>query len=137
MLLLTNQCICLGSTLTYECTVVGRVGATVWSGTAIDCYETDDITFLHLRRFTDIKRCNNGAIIGRGIRVEENCYTSQLNITVGSNVVGQSVECTYNNGTATTLIGNSSVIITSGDLHVHAGMKGIHCKNKIVNITTW
>ena len=103
----------------YECTVTGEVGATVWTGTAIDCHETSVITFIHLRRFIEIRGCNNGAIIGRGIRIEGPCFTSQLNITVESNMEGESVECIYNDGTATSLIGNSTITITSGD----------HCKN--------
>ena len=119
-LLLTNECTCPGIVVTFRCTVVGNVGATVWRGSAIECPETNhELTFLHLIRFTDIRGCSGGAIIGHGIDVEGNCYTSQLNVTVDTSMDGKSVECFYNNGTFANLIGNSSVAITSGNLPGH------------------
>ena len=94
-------------------------GATVWTGTAFDCPETEDeLTFLHTRnRFTNINQgCNDGAITGRGIRIEENRYTSQVNITVGSYMDGKSVECVSVHGLHKTLVDNSSIMITSGTM---------------------
>lgn len=101
----------------YECTVVGGVGATIWTGTAIDCQETSEITFFHLDRFTDTRGCNNGAIIGRGISIDSEgpCFTSQLSITIEANMEGDVVECIYNDGMEASLIGNSTIAITSGD----------------------
>lgn len=95
----------------FECTISGKFGATVWSGNAIECHE---ITFLHLRRFLGTRGCSNGGTSARGIRIDENCYTSILNLTVYPDTAGKSVECIYNNGTDTSLIGNSSVTLTSG-----------------------
>ena len=95
----------------FECTISGEVGATVWSGNAIDCQV---ITLLHLRRFLETRGCSNGATSARGVKIEENCYTSILNLTVYPDTVGKSVECIYNNGTDISLIGNSSVTLTSG-----------------------
>ena len=113
----TNECTCPGFKLTFMCTILGNVGATVWRGSAIECPETNhELIFLHLIRFTDIRGCNGGAIIGRGIRIDNMCFTSQLNITVDSSMDGKSIECFYNNGTSANLIGNSSVTITSGDV---------------------
>ena len=94
-------------------------GATVWTGTAFDCPEIEDeLTFLHTRnRFTNTSRgCNDGAITGRGIRIEENRYTSQVNIMVDSYMDGKSVECVSDHGIHKTLVDNSSIMITSGTM---------------------
>ena len=91
-------------------------GATVWTGTAFDCPGTEDeLNFLHINTFTDIYRgCNNGAIRGRGIRIEEDRYTSQVNITVAPYMDGRSVECFYEYAIGKNLVGNSTIMITSG-----------------------
>ena len=39
--------------------------------------------------------CNNGIIVGWSVGVENNSYTSQLNITVGSDLIGKDVECIH------------------------------------------
>ena len=119
-LILINECTCPGFKLTFRCTVLGIAGATVWRGSAIECPETNhELTFFHLISFMDIRGCNSGAIIGRGVEIEDACYTSQLNITVDSSMNGKSVECIYNNGTFASVIGNSSVTITSGIIGYH------------------
>ena len=99
-LILRSNCICPGYTVTFaECTVVGRpVGATVWKGTAFDHCANDELNLLHLRFGTDdseVQECNNGSIIGRGLRVEEGCYTSELTITVSSDMIGKSIQCIH------------------------------------------
>ena len=118
-LTMITQCTCPGYSVIYECTVIGEVGATIWTGTAIECQETSVITFIHLRRFTDIRGCNNGSIVGRGIRVERPCFTSQLSITIDSSMEGDIVECFYDDGmdASGSLIGNSTIAITSGDFY--------------------
>ena len=91
-------------------------GATVWTGTAFNCPETEDeLTILHINTFTDTYRgCNDGAIGGRGIRIEDDRYTSQVNITVDSYMDGRSVECFYERDMSKNLVGNSSIMIPSG-----------------------
>ena len=102
LIVLKSNCICPGYTLTFaECAVVGMPSdLTVWRGSAFDC-PTSGIILLH-RRFnsqTTAGECNNGSIIGRGIRVEGNCFTSQLNITVNSDMIGKTIECVHDNST--------------------------------------
>ena len=51
------------------------------------------------------------------VRVEDNsCYTSQLqlNVTVDSSLDNKTVECVYNNGTTTAVIGTSAIEIIKG-----------------------
>ena len=102
----------------YECTVEGDVGATLWNGSVFDCPETgNELTLIHIRKFTNtLKGCNNGAILGHGVCVVENSYTSQINITVDYSMDGKSVTCFYDNGTSIMFIGNSSLMVTTGIL---------------------
>ena len=98
------------------------IGAvTVWTGTAFDCPETEnEITLPHIpSRFTSTTSlgCNDGAIRSRGIRIEENRYTSQVNVTVDSYMDGKTVECYYESDTQLkTLISNFSIMVTSGTI---------------------
>ena len=94
----TSPCDCLDQTLTYECTVMGGPGgATVWTGTALNC-PNDEIVLLH-RRFTDLDRairsCNNGATVVQSLAIQDNLYTSQLTVTIVPNVAGKSFMCFY------------------------------------------
>ena len=69
---------------------------------------------LRHRTFMQNRTCGN-YITGRGIGVEENgCYTSQLRVTVDSSLDNKTVECTYDNGTTTMIIGVSTIEIMKG-----------------------
>ena len=62
--------------------------------------------------------CNNGIIVGRSLRVTaDNCFTSQLNISVSSGLIGSTVQCTHNNGQMLNTIGLHRIDITTG-IHV-------------------
>ena len=94
-----------------------KTGATVWTGTAFNCPDAgDEMIFLHsMSRFINTSRgCNGGAITGRGIRIEEDTYTSQVNITIDSYMDGKSVACVYERESSRTVVNNSSIAITSG-----------------------
>ena len=62
--------------------------------------------------------CNSGliTITGRSLRVEGDCYTSQLNVTVGPSLNNQTIECAYSGGGAS-VIGSSIIDISRGKLH--------------------
>ena len=116
----TDSCIYPGDILTYECTVMGgHGGITVWKGTAFNCSQSDnEINLLHRRFQSDAVMCNNGTIVGLGIRVENNSsFTSQLNVTVTADVIGESVECVHDNGTLTTI--RSSIVTASNGKCMH------------------
>ena len=79
----------------------GPGGATLWNGTAFNCF-SDAILLLHYYYLsTDgaIGSCNNGAIVGRSISVEGNNanYNSQLNVTVTSGTAGKTIMCFHYN----------------------------------------
>jgi hypothetical protein len=105
---LSDECICPGDTVTYECTVIGNYGGfTVWVGDFFRCSSGRQVIELRHHQLMNIQEggvpnariCNNGSIAGRLIRVENGRFTSQLNVTLTSDIVGRSIECAYDNGT--------------------------------------
>ena len=108
----TKECYCPGDTLIYECSIAGG-GVTVWKGTAFDCHDQrNEVSFLH-SRFNGSLRCSGAdrELVARTLSVESNCYSSQLNVTVSSNLNGTSVKCVYDNGTDEIEIGSENVNI--------------------------
>ena len=87
------------------------VGLTIWRGTAFNCL-SGEIALL-LNQFTSDSdehvsthgECNNGSIQGYSVRAENGCYTSQLSVVMTSDLIGKSIECTYDNLYNTTTIG--------------------------------
>ena len=119
LLPLLHQCSCLGFHLAFECAVTGEAGATVWRGSIFQCPSTNNtITLLH-SVFTQMRGCNNGAIIGRGISSQNSCYISQINITTSSSMNNGTVECLYNTGSVTSVIGTSMITVISGKLYYY------------------
>ena len=118
-LLLMTRCVCPGTLITYQCTVSGG-GTTVWQGSSFSCDNSDDGTLpLRHSRFDNgslIKECNsdNIMIVAREIEVMGDNYTSQLIIPVTQEIDTKTVECAHDNGTITTVVGTSTVNITSG-----------------------
>jgi hypothetical protein len=93
----------LEDVLVFECSVVGGV-STVWSGTAFNtCDSTNnEIVLLH-SRFSDTSNvwltfCNDGAVVGQGLYAEQGQYTSQLNVTIDSALIGKSIACSRDDG---------------------------------------
>ena len=105
---MSNDCACPGDTLTYECTVVGDIGGiTLWMGDFFHCPNgRQEIQLLH-SDFTNgrgeeaysTQICNNGDVVGRNIRGENGSFTSQLYVTLTSDIAGKTIECAYDNGT--------------------------------------
>ena len=99
-----TTCICPGHHLIYTCTVHGEMtGATIWNGTAFRDCPQDEIILPH-SQFTStrgsIGTCNKGDIVGSGLHVEGNNYTSQLNITITPDTAGKTIICAYDALTA-------------------------------------
>ena len=89
-------------------------GATIWKGTAFDC-PLNEIALLHSRfTYGTFGVCNNGAIVTRSFPVEGNNYTSQLNVTLTSDIAGETIMCVHDN-ISSNIIQLSAVIPTTGN----------------------
>ena len=90
--------------------------ATRWKGSLLEC-PLDVITLRHSQFGSNqaIEICNNGDISGYGIGVVNNCYTSQLNVTVRESFNNKTVQCILNTNEGTRIIIGKSVLrVTSG-----------------------
>ena len=58
--------------------------------------------------------CNDGAFVGQSLRVEDNYYTSRLNVTITPDMTGRSITCIHDNGTTTDIISRQTITTTVG-----------------------
>ena len=107
-----NDCLCPEDVVLYECTVCGGL-ATVWEGSAFQCL-SGEITLTHSDFGTPnaFGVCNGGALIGRGLSVDNGCYISRLNVTFSAQLQGTTVSCSVDDGRIATKIA-STVLNTS------------------------
>ena len=61
--------------------------------------------------------CNNGSIVAQSLWEQDGCYTSQLNVTVTTDMIGTSIECVYDNISSTNTVGSLN-ITASGKLRI-------------------
>ena len=110
--------------MTYECTVKGGTdGATVWRGSAFNC-SGNDIGIVHDPDVSDSGSCNNGALVAQKLMATDGFYTSQLNVTISSDIIGRSVECAYSEEHTTSKIGTENITGMNQKGRVHAFIKG-------------
>ena len=110
-------CTCVGDRLIYNCCAMEGI-ATLWRGAAFDCPMDDSEITLHHGQFAsnqEIGICNNGDIVARGIRVINDCYTSQLNMTVRESFNNKTVQCAFTSSEGTRTIGESVLSVASGN----------------------
>ena len=109
----------------YECTVSGGEGdaalGIVWRGGAFNCKQSkNEIILLYNSPQNVSKSCNDGDIIGRSVIVENTSnvngsnYTSQLHVSLTSDLVNSRIECIRDNGNEEARIG--SLNVTAGML---------------------
>lgn len=93
----TNNCVCPREQITYECIIVGGE-FTLWDASFLD--PDCDIDFSHRQFMTETrKQCNNGAIVAEAIEVNNNCYTSQLVVSVTPDLNNGTINCSRDNVT--------------------------------------
>ena len=118
---MSNDCVCPGDIVTYECIVNGDPGGiTVWMGEFFRCPSGKQVIELVHSQFSNgpggelfsTRICNDGNIIGRIVRIENGSFTSQLNVTLTSGIVGKSILCIYDYGTSIRRVG--SLNLTTG-----------------------
>ena len=119
----TSVCVCIGQDVTFTCSIDGG-GNTLYNGTAFNCPSANSASnnqiLLRHSGFGTLGEpsgmCNNGAITAEGVRVDGTRYTSRLNVTVSSDIVGMNVSCIYDDASRGMefLIGNIQIDLTSG-----------------------
>ena len=96
MLVQLNDCTCLGYTQTFECTVFGG-GFTIWHSTAFSNCQRNEIQLRHSVYTTSqaTGQCNRGEIVAKSVGVSENCYISRLNVSIGLEIINETIECVH------------------------------------------
>ena len=125
-LTLKSDCTCPGYPLIYECTVFGeQAGTTVWTGSAFNC-TSHEISLFHsdygsTAEGTAYGECGN--IWGQSVKTvngnrtfSERGYVSQLIIRVRLDEFGKSIECQYDDGHSSKLVGQATVTATTGNI---------------------
>ena len=112
-----GDCVCPGHEVVFECTTTGGV-ATVWQGSIFNCERMTNSIPLRHSQFSNIETvvgvCNDGAIKAHGISLYGNNYTSQLNVTIDESMLGQSIQCTHDDGRQVNVIGQKTFMIDKG-----------------------
>ena len=88
-------------------------GSTLWEGSALDC----TIVLRHnlFGQSGGVPRtCNNGDVTGRSLRVEDDCYTSQLSVTVSRTLNNKTIVCRLLSEDGLVSIGNSTLKVIQG-----------------------
>ena len=91
--------------------------ATRWKGTTFDCpLDDSEITLRHSQFASnqDVGICNSGDLVGHSVGVVNDCYTSQLNVTVRESFNNKTVQCAFTSSVGTRIIGESIVRVASG-----------------------
>ena len=112
----TTDCICSGYTAMYECTAVGG-SFTLWNGSIMDppgC----EVTLSHAQFLNTNDSCNYETIVGKGLEINDSCYTSQLTVLVVPRMNGENVSCVvdsnYGANIGVQVIGTMIIDITTG-----------------------
>ena len=117
----SDGCVCPDDVVTYECTVVGGRpgGVTIWRGSGFNCPRSNfgnEMLLLHSHYNSSVDMylsCNDGHILGSIVRVENDSisliYTSQLNITLNSELLNMSIECVHDNSTDEIVVGSTVI----------------------------
>lgn len=111
----------------FECTTVGP-GSTIWNGTAFDCpMSSNEISLRHTQFHNRMTKadCNNGNISVASVRVENDCYTSQLNVTISSRIDNNTIVCSHENNGNITNVGTKTLTLTTGKW-IHNTMNDIN-----------
>ena len=80
-------------------------GATIWTGTALNC-PSDEIVLFH-QHFTKtelggiVRTCNHGTTVAQSLYFRNNYYYSQLNVTITHDVMERTIMCAYDDMSST------------------------------------
>ena len=84
---------------------------TIWTGTFFDC-PGNEIRLRH-SQYPIKKDCNSRDIVAKIVGVLDNCYTSQLIITIREEMINKTIKCIHdNNEESGIIIGQKSLMAT-------------------------
>ena len=102
----------------------GQDGTTVWTGNAFTC-TSHEISLFHSDYGSPNGACGECSDIqGRSIKtiaIESNIsssdrgYVSQLIVRIRQDTIGKSIECQYDDGHRSELVGQATITATTGD----------------------
>ena len=113
----SSRVVCHGETISLKCQVQGS-GTTVWKGSTFDCpHQNNELALLRNQlNNSDQKQCySNGSTTkayAKIITSDENCSTSQLNVTIKLFNLEQlimNITCEHDNGTNAEPIASYSI----------------------------
>ena len=111
-LLATADCVCPGQNITYECTVSGGE-FTLWNFDN-NCSVVLNHDHREFEFSIQSRVCSDQArIVGQGIGIENNCFTSQLTVFMSSNFTGNTIGC-YVHDERTRLLDTTRLLPSSG-----------------------
>ena len=101
--------------MVYECRVLGP-GTTHWEGSAFhtDCGNSIILRHSQFSSQSAGGSCNNGGIVGHSVGIVDQCFVSQLNVTIESSLNGATVSCIYVSEGQRRDIGNNTIVIITG-----------------------
>ena len=91
-------------------------GSTAWTGSAFNC-TSQEISLFHIDyESTEGAYGDCGGIVGQSVRSDVNTtngdnstaithYVSQLTVPINSGTIGKTIECLYDDGAISTLVG--------------------------------
>jgi hypothetical protein len=90
---------CPGDVLMYVCDITGP-GNTIWNGTAFYCPSKSNETILRHSQFSTLSgtsgSCNDRTVIrAQSLGTINRCFSSQLNVTVTSDLNGTTIRCSH------------------------------------------
>ena len=66
--------------------------------------------------------CNSGTIVGQSVGVEDNCFTSRLNVTISEGLNDRNVQCDHDWNLGTTNIGSATLNVLGKVIIVMHGL---------------
>ena len=108
---------CPGDVLMYVCDIIGS-GNTIWNGTAFYCPSKSNEAILRHSQFSTesgtFGSCNDRtSIMVQSLGVINNCFSSQLNITVTTDMNNATIRCSHSSNRIET-VGEITLSVATG-----------------------
>ena len=97
---------------------------TIWGGTALNRASADcEIVLRHSQFQSDAAGiCNDGAVVARSIGVMNNCYISELNVSISASLNNKTIQCSSQDDSISIRTINTSTITLASSKCI-SGMK--------------